>query len=182
MTEYIIEKLTGEIRCDYIGSGNYTQFLFKIDKNGNVDITTQSICSGFGTQTKGKINKELNINDNIQIPNYLIEVIKKLLNPQNTDIYTSYYQNAIQVIKQLKISLKEHLNNTDYITDIETKLNITTNKNIIFETQIKEIEQKVKNIETLYFDTLKDNEKLKEEIVLLHHLIFKTPILILIIN
>jgi hypothetical protein len=37
-----------KIRNDYSGGGNFRVFLFKIDKNGNVDITSQTKNYGFG--------------------------------------------------------------------------------------------------------------------------------------
>jgi hypothetical protein len=172
--EYILDyEMKENVRDSDSQCSNDTKFLFKIDKNGNVDIKRQIIILNTGRSNEYKdIENYLSIRDNIPIPFYLIEFLKKLIIRPAYDggygrLYSSYWYIIIDAIKQLKISLKEHLNNTDYITDIETKLNITTNKNVILETQIKEIEQKVKNIETLYFDTLKDNEKLKEEIVLL---------------
>ena len=47
--------------------------------------------------------------------------------------------------------------------DIKNQLEFTINKNEVVEKQLLEMEQKIKNIQTAYFDTLKDNENLKDE-------------------
>jgi len=78
MTEYVIEKLTGQTR---LWEGQYKIFLFKIDKYGNIDIKSQNVTSGLGGTQFGAFHTELVINDNIPIPNYLIETIQKLLHP-----------------------------------------------------------------------------------------------------
>jgi hypothetical protein len=165
MSVYIIDHLTGFRQFEY-GSSNNFNLHIRIDKYGNINIKKQTeYRQQNGGNTLYPWHEELTINDNIPFPSYFENILKTIINKGGS--YYADWLYIIDLIKLFKSTIKEHINNPDYITDIETKLNITTNKNVILETQIKEIEQKVKNIETLYFDTLKDNEKLKEEIVLL---------------
>jgi len=162
MSEYVIEKLTGQAR---VWEGQYCIFLFKIDKYGNTHISAQSVTSGLGGTQFGAFHTQLIINDNIPIPIYLIETIHKLLHPDaETERQASYFKNVIQVIKQLKTSLKELSDNPQNAKDTKTQLEFSLNKNELLEKQLTEMENKIKNIQTAYFDTLKDNEKLKEEI------------------
>lgn len=92
--------MTSDIRIDPIGVGSF-KYWFKIDKNGNIDIKTQRTSGGLGSTT-GEFITQLIINDNIPIPNYLIEPIKELLNPPDNNLYSSYFYNLINVFKQLK--------------------------------------------------------------------------------
>jgi len=95
MSEYVIEKLTGQTR---VYEGTYKIFLFKIDKYGNLDIKSQHITSGLGGTQFSAFQSELVINDNIPIPIYLIETIQKLLHPDAaTETQASYFDNSIQV-------------------------------------------------------------------------------------
>jgi DNA-binding transcriptional MerR regulator len=162
MAEYIIEELTGEKR---LWEGQYKIFLFKIDKYGNTDITSKSVTNGLGGRGGGRWNTELSINDNIPIPNYLIETIQKLLHPVvELESYAVYYDNAIKVIKQIKESLKELSDNPQSIKDIKRQLESSLNKNKLLETELtkaKQMEERNKYIQTTYID---DNQKLTEQI------------------
>ena len=74
----------------------------------------------------------------------------------------SYYADwnyIIDLIKLFKTTIKEMSNNPQDAKDIKTQLEFSLNKNELLETQLIEMEQKIKNIQTAYFDTLKDNEK-----------------------
>jgi len=164
--EYVIDQFIGHIRNSYNGEDtNRTAFLFKIDKYGNVDIKSQHMTGGLGGTMMSKFQTQLFINDNIQMPTYLIETVKTMINPTSDYLFASYFINVIQVIKQLKTSLKELSNNPQNAKDMKTQLEFSLNKNELLETQLAEMEQKIKNIQTAYFDTLRDNDKLKEEIV-----------------
>jgi vacuolar-type H+-ATPase subunit I/STV1 len=180
MAEYIIEKLTGEKR---LWEGQYKIFLFKIDKYGNTDITSKSVTNGLGGRGEGRWNTELSINDNIPIPNYLIETIQKLLHPVSEIMsYASYFDNLIEVIKQLKTSLKEMSNNPKGKKDTKTQFELSLNKNARLESQLesslnknklleteltkaKQMEERNKYIQTTYID---DNQKLTEQITKLN--------------
>jgi len=161
MTEYVIEKLTGQTR---LYEGQYKIFLFKIDKYGNIDIKSQNF-SGLGGTQFGVFHTELVINDNIPIPNYLIETIQKLLHPVvELELYAVYYDNAIKVIKQIKESLKELSDNPQSKKDIKRQLESSLNKNKLLETELtkaKQMEERNKYIQTTYID---DNQKLTEQI------------------
>jgi hypothetical protein len=96
-----------------------------------------------------KIQNDLSIHDNINIPLYLIEMLKELIKntPSNYHYLHHYHWEIVfNTIKQLKTSLKELTYSPHYMTDIKTKFDISINKNELLETQIKEMEQKIKNI------------------------------------
>jgi hypothetical protein len=169
MAEYVIDYETPnmpvEHSCNSFAS-YWVTYWFKIHKCGNIEITQQRSfrTSGQGHEFSSPQNVLL-INDNIPIPSYMIEMLKTLISCHNSHYLYHYHWDIIfNTIKQLKISLKELSNNPQNATDTKTQLEFSLNKNELLETQLTEMEQKIKNIQTAYFDTLKDNEKLKEEI------------------
>jgi len=105
MTEYVLECSTGELYdtgCQ--GRMNPSnRFEIKIDKFGNMDIDTHHWNIGLGSNPVSVFKQE--IRDNILIPDYLLEVIKTLLNGGNSarDIY---HKAIIPAIKQIKEGLK----------------------------------------------------------------------------
>jgi hypothetical protein len=171
MSEYVIDYETPNMPNDHScnhGASGWVTYWFKIHKHGNIEITQQRSTSipNQGTQFC-RPERQLLIEDNIPIPNYLIEMLKTLIttNWQNQHyLYHYHWDIVLNTIKQLKTSLKELSNNPQDAKDTKTQLEFSLNKNELLETQLTEMEQKIKNIQTVYFDTLKDNEKLKEEI------------------
>ena len=169
MTEYVLEVINDMLRPPppYDCGGGAQKLYIKIDKNGNVDIKSQhiSICSGHPNQYYG-ISDVLIINDDIPIPNYIITMLKELLPStacQYTKLYQDHYNNVISCIKILKKELKALAFNPQNENDIKLQLTYSTTQNGILKEEIIGMEKKIKNIQTSYFDTLKDNEKIKEE-------------------
>jgi len=168
MSEYVIDYETPNMPINNPAYNNgWVTYWFKIHKHGNIEITSQrsSCIPNQGTQFC-KPERQLLIEDNIPIPNYLIEMLKTLINTNGNEHYLYHYhwEIVLNTIKQLKTSLKELSNNPQDAKDTKTQLEFSLNKNELLETQLTEMENKIKNIQTVYFDTLKDNEKLKEEI------------------
>jgi hypothetical protein len=171
MGEYVIDYETPYMPIDHScnnGPSGWRKHWFKINKYGNVEINEQIYTSIPGQgRTYCQPQNVLLINDNIPIPSYMIEMLKTLIatNSFNEHYLYHYHWNIVlNTIKQLKTSLKELSNNPQHAKDTKTQLEFSLNKNELLETQLTEMEQKIKNIQTAYFDTLKDTEKLKEEI------------------
>lgn len=169
MTEYVLEIINDLLRPPppYDCAGSAEKLYIKIDKNGNVEIKAQgiSICSGHPNQYY-EIRDVLIINDNIPIPNYIINMLKVLLPSTScnyTGLYRQHYHNVIESIKIIKRELEELCCNPQNITDIKMKLEYSITENNILKKEIKNMKSKIKNIQTSYFDILNDNEKLKKE-------------------
>jgi hypothetical protein len=83
MTTYILDIKTTEYSIDYYDKqGPVVEYYFKIDNNGNVDISKFEKCrDGRPIRQGGGIEQVLKINDNIPIPNYFIDIINFLINP-----------------------------------------------------------------------------------------------------
>ena len=171
MSEYVIDYETPDMPSDHScnhGPSGWIKYWFKINKYGNVEINEQRYThiSGQGITYSMPVNVLL-INDNIPIPAYMIETIKTLITTTSFNkhyLYHYHWEIVLNTIKELKTSLKELSVNPQYAKDTKTQLEFSLNKNELLETQLAEMEQKIKNIQTAYFDTLKDTEKLKEEI------------------
>jgi len=106
MTDYIIDVI-----IDHILEGDYfsptgTKLYIKIDKNGNVDIKKQNIHYQQGIHNQySSIWDELVINDNIPIPTYMIDMLKKLFSLPTSSrfrLHLNHYENVIASIKILK--------------------------------------------------------------------------------
>jgi hypothetical protein len=160
---YVLDYETGEIKK----SSNYDpyghKFHYQIDSRGNVKI--QHIMSDYrGWNYPGQTR--LSINDNIPIPTYLVDMLKELISfrfdPPTYD--TGFWdKNVINAFNKIKSGLKELANNPLDAADIKSQLGFSMNKNEILQNELKEMEQKCKNIQAAYVDTLKDNEKIKQE-------------------
>ena len=162
MGEYVIDHLTGSRQVEY-GSSSYFNLHIRIDKYGNINIKRQnSYCQQNAGTTHYNWGEELTINDNIPFPSYFENILKSIINKGGSYIADWYY--IIDLIKLFKSTIKEMSNNPQDAKDMKTQLEFSLNKNELLETQLTEMEQKIKNIQTAYFDTLKDTEKLKEEI------------------
>ena len=78
MTEFVldIETHTQSDNHSVHGCPSYTKYFFKIDVNGNVNISEKTACKDDGSDEKKSI---LSINDNIPVPKYFINIIKALI-------------------------------------------------------------------------------------------------------
>jgi len=183
MATYVLDFVTGEYRDSPSHQGCFAftkyKYYFKIDIHGNVNIKEQSICvcSGHPDQYN-PVTDILTINDNIPTPSYLIDTLKTLItcnftHNDTSSVYRCHWTCIIETIKQLKQSLKELAENPQKETNIQIQLDNSTIKNEILEKQVKDLEQKIENLQTVYFDTLQDDKKIKEENKLLKEKILK---------
>lgn len=191
MTEYVLDIETYQQSDDHSvhGCPSYTKYFFQIDINGNVNISEKKSCRSDGTGEKKKI---LSINDNIPVPQYFISIIKALilqitleqmdnykingykehkiiqLSAVKSDrgiydhVYKKYWEMVINVIKRMKQEIKELVDKPQDTLDIKTQLDTFISKTNLQQENIVELEKKIENIQTAYFDTLNDNKKSKD--------------------
>jgi hypothetical protein len=191
MTEYVLDIETYQQSDDYSvhGCPSFTKYFFQIDINGNVNISEKTSCKSDGAGEKKKI---LSINDNIPVPQYFINIIKALIIQQSLEkldnykinnfndyniihlsavksdrgiydhVFKKYWEMVIDVIKRMKLEIKELVENPQDNLDIKTQLDTFISKINLQQENIVELEKKIKNIQTAYFDSLNDNKKLKE--------------------
>jgi len=169
--QYIIYKLlnatTFQATAGACWGENY-RFEFIIDKNSNVFVKIGQ--RNYIDPTPPPTKEYFSIVDNIKLPDYIIELLNHLIKHNkigegsgNTACRLEKVELFFEIIKQVKKSIKEMTTNPQNQEDIKNQLEFTINKNEVIEKQLLEMEQKIKNIQTAYFDTLKDNENLKDE-------------------
>lgn len=109
MTEYVIDITLERIqKSSHNDLGVYNIFI-KIDINGNVDIKQEFLGRRPGYD-QSYIHNLLIINDNIPIPSYLINMIKKLFDKNNglnigytqMELIIDHYYQSIDSIRTLK--------------------------------------------------------------------------------
>ena len=150
---------------------NYT-FEFIIDKNSNVFVKIGQ--RNYIDPTPPPTKEYFSIVDNIKLPDYIIELLNHLIKHNkigegsgNTACRLEKVEMFFEIVKQVKKSIKEMTTNPQNQEDIKNQLEFTITKNELIETQLLEMDKKIKNIQTAYFDALKDNEKIKDENILL---------------
>ena len=162
--KYVLDFETGEI-LNYTANGGDSdrhKYHFQIDSRGNVKI--QHIMKGWNNVWGYPGQTRLSIVDNIPIPTYIIDMLKEVICCNKIDHNTGFWdKNVINAFNKIKSGLKELANNPLDAADIKSQLGFSMNKNEILQNELKEMEQKCKNIQAAYVDTLKDNEKLKQE-------------------
>ena len=152
MTTYILDIKTKEysINHDNIGQGPVVEYYFKIDNNGNVDISKFEKCrDGRPIRQGGGIEQVLKINDNIPIPNYFIDIINFLINPITI--------NDIVIYEREKSRIDFNPNDLNWLTKYANRANsymITERYLEIVVTTIKRIKENVKKIVENPQDTL----------------------------
>jgi Txe/YoeB family toxin of Txe-Axe toxin-antitoxin module len=187
--QYLIYKLLNS--TDFVATAgacwgtNYTHE-FIIDTNGNVFVKEGQ--THYSNPTPPPTKELFSIIDNIKLPDYIIDLLNHLIkgnapkcNPSNgvgggsgnTACRHERVAMFFEIVKQVKKSIKEITLNPQNQEDIKYQLEFTITKNELIEKQLLEMEQKIKNIQTAYFDTLKDNEKLQDEHKLLKEQIIK---------
>ncbi len=78
-------------------------------------------------------------------------------------VYENYWVMVIDTIKRIKQEVKEIVENPqDNNLDIKAQLNTYITKTKQQQKNILDLENKIENIQTAYFDTINDNKKLKE--------------------
>ena len=160
---YVLDYETGEIKKSTTYDPYGHKFHYQIDSRGNVKI--QHIMSDYRGWNYPGVTI-LSIVDNIPIPAYLVDMLKELVTYRfDSPTYSTGFwdKNVINVFNKIKSGLKELANNPLDAADIKSQLGFSMNKNDILQNDLKEMEQKLKNIQAAYVDTLKDNEKIKQE-------------------
>ena len=178
---YIIYKLLNS--TDFVSTAgaswgtNYTHE-FIIDTNGNVFVKEGQ--THYSNPTPPPTKELFSIKDNIKIPDYIIDLLNHLINKHgvgagygNTACRYERVHMFFEIVKQVKKSIKEMMDNPQNEEDVKNQLEFTIIKKELIEKHLLEMEQKIKNIQTAYFDTLKDNEKLQDENKLLKEQINK---------
>ena len=189
--QYLIYKLLNATTFQSsVGScwgENYT-FEFIIDKNSNVFVKEGQ--THYSNPTPPPTRELFSIIDNIKLPDYIIDLLNHLIKGKvvgakcnhsngvgvgtgNTACRLEKVEMFFEIVKQVKKSIKEMTINPQNQEDIQNQLEFTITKNELIEKQLLEMEQKIKNIQIAYFDTLKDNEKLQDENKLLKEQINK---------
>lgn len=77
-------------------------------------------------------------------------------------VYKKYWEMVIDTIKRIKQEVKKNVENPQDNLDIKTQLDTYITKTKQQQENIVDLEKKIENIQTAYFDTLNDNKKLKE--------------------
>jgi hypothetical protein len=160
----ILDYETGEFRNSSNGDDRrWHKYSYQIDSRGNVKIQHMSKYWG----DSWHVNTALSVVDNVPVPAYLVDMLKELVTYRHNDGPTwdsgFWDKNAITAFNKIKSGLKELANNPLDATDVKSQLDFSINKNEILQNELREMEQKCKNIQAAYVDTLKDNEKLKQE-------------------
>jgi len=161
---YVLDCETKEIRSHPGGDNQWiSKYYFQIDIRGNVKVQEVGRYSHDRGASFGNKRMILSIDDNIPIPTYLVDVLKEVISCDVINDTGFWHRNVINVFNKIKSGLKELANNPLDAADIKSQLGFSMNKNEILQNELKEMEQKCKNIQAAYVDTLKDNEKLKQE-------------------
>lgn len=85
-------------------------------------------------------------------------------NAKNSQLTERYWEIVVNTIKRIKQEVKELIENPQDTLDIKIQLNASISKIKQQQGNITELDKKIENIQTAYFDTLNDNKKLKEMI------------------
>ena len=164
----ILDYETTEIRNSSNGDDNDRhKYHYQIDSRGNVKIEHTVGCYWKGQLTWSAPQTRCSVNDNVPVPAYLVDMLKELVTYRHNDGPTwnsgFWDKNAINAFNKIKSGLKELANNPLDAADVKSQLDFSMNKNEMLQNELKEMEQKIKNVQAAYVDTLKDNEKLKQE-------------------
>ena len=139
MATYILDIKTQKHSVH--NSGCYVEYYFKIDNNGNVDISKFVKCQdGTPARQGGGIEQVLKINDNIPIPNYFIDIINFLINPITI--------NDIVIYERAKSQFDFNPNDLNWLTNNANRVNsqLTERYWEIVVNTIKRIKENVKKI------------------------------------
>lgn len=146
------------------GDDNYRhKYHYQIDSRGNVKI--EHTCGSYwkGHVTWSSAQTRCSVNDNVPVPAYLVDMLKELISCKADHNSGFWDKIVINVFNKIKSGLKELATNPLDATDVKSQLDFAMNKNEMLQNELKEMEQKIKNVQAAYVDTLKDNEKLKQE-------------------
>lgn len=161
---FILDYETVEFRNSSNGDDRrWHKYRYQIDSRGNVKIQHMSKYWG----DSWHVNTALSVVDNVPVPAYLVDMLKELVTYRHNDGPTwdsgFWDKNVINAFNKIKSGLKELATNPLDATDVKSQLDFSMNKNEMLQNELNEMEQKIKNVQAAYVDTLKDNEKLKQE-------------------
>lgn len=174
MSEYIISQTLGATDHEPGSSvyGSIYNYDFKIDTNGNVYVKEGFKSYNDNYRPIIPKNEYFSIVDNIKIPKHMMEIIIDILqNHYNPNPSRRYQQLSVSLqkvnmffdlIKNIKKTIKEMSEHPQNIEN-QTQLELYINKNKILEEEIENMNKKIKNIQTAYFDTINDNEQIKQQ-------------------
>jgi hypothetical protein len=150
---------------------------FKIDIHGNVFVKKDTHQSG--AYRYWPPQEYFSIVDNIKIPEYMMEIIVDTLTNHYTfrcnrsEIERRRYEDQhasiqkaeifLDLVKKIKKTIKEMTDKPQNNMETQTQLELYINKTKILEEEVENVNKKIKNIQTAYFDAINDNEKMKEE-------------------
>jgi len=150
---------------------------FKIDIHGNVFVKKDTHQSG--AYRYWPPQEYFSIVDNIKIPEYMMEIIVDTLknhyefrcNRSEIERRRYWEQHAsiqkaemfLDLVKKIKKTIKEMTDKPQNNMETQTQLELYINKTKILEEEVENVNKKIKNIQTAYFDAINDNEKMKEE-------------------
>jgi hypothetical protein len=191
MTEYVLD-IKNTSKDHEVTTTSRHEYFFTIDINGNVNIAIRMVPESYHNPHTEQFQKKniVSINDNIPIPKYFIKIIKELIegpsSQENLSVhhpfcskymviqcwgsnincsppfYQKYWTIVIGIIIKIKEEIRELVENTQNNLDIKTQLDTYIVRTTLQKKQISELETKVDNIQTAYFDILNDNKYLKE--------------------
>jgi hypothetical protein len=152
--------------------GNIYSYSFQIDKNGNIIVKCG--YNYYDGPQPHPIKLLFEIIDNIKIPGYIIELYKYIIKTHlapNTHINPpgkcacrlEKMELFFEIVKNLKKSIKNIVDNPQNVVDIHQQIDFFKNKNIILEVELQKMNTKIENIQKVYFDTLNDNKILNDE-------------------
>lgn len=156
MTEYVLECQTGDLYgTNTMGRTNPTSnFAVKIDKFGNMDIDCEHYNIGLGYNPR-TIHNVAKIHDNVQIPDYLLDVIKTLITGASLEPRNTYDRAIIPAIQKIKEGLKSSVSQQK--PDAATWKSLVV-KNAKLETDIIAANKK-------HTDLLATHNKMKQDLV-----------------
>lgn len=143
--------------------GNNWVYELKIDIDGNVNVM-------YGSEDSRNIQRPItnwklfSIIDNIKIPDYVLSMYKDIINPSMR--FFDKRQSVLlflEIVKILKINVKENIENPSRITDLPTQLECAYKKIDFLEENYAKMEQKLKQINENYIVSLQDVNNLQDE-------------------
>jgi len=146
---------------------NFT-YEFSIDMNGNVFVKQGT--AHYSDPQPLPTQDYFTIVDNIKMPKYIIDLLHHLTEKAGIGAGTGnvacryeIVQLFFEIVQQIKASIKEMTSNPQNQGEIQEQMESMIRKNESMESQLLEMQQKIKNIQTAYFDILKDNETISQE-------------------
>jgi hypothetical protein len=161
-------NISEKVSCKNDGSGD-KKIILSINDNIPVPNYFINIIKALILQTT--FQQIDTINHNINVPGCYYGSVEHNIIQQSAvksdrgiydRVYKKYWVMVIDTIKRMKDEVKEIVENPQDNLDIKAQLDTYIKKTILQQKNIVELEKKINNIQTAYFDTLNDNKKLNE--------------------